>query len=299
MRKPLLEALATQLLCCDGAMGTQLMARGMTSGECGMLWNVNRPGDVKSVHDAYRSGGCDLITTNSFGGSASVLGRHGQAARGRELNIAAAQLARAAAGDDAWVLGDIGPFGDFLDPLGDMMPDDLRLIFKDQIEALLTGGADAVLVETMVDPAEAVVGVEAARLVSATIPVVVTYAFQKPSPGVFKTIMGTTVTEAVTRALDAGADIVGANCGTGLDLDDYVELGRQLVAAAAGKPVILQPNAGAPRTVGDDTVYDASPEQMADTARRLMAAGVRIIGGCCGTTPAHLKAMAAAVHGAS
>ena len=268
MRKPLLEALATQLLCCDGAMGTQLMARGMTSGECGMLWNVNRPGDVKSVHDAYRSGGCDLITTNSFGGSASVL-------------------------------GDVGPFGDFLDPLGDMMPDDLRVIFKEQIEALLEGGADAILVETMVDPAEAVVGVEAARLVSATIPVVVTYAFQKPSPGVFKTIMGTTVTEAVTRALDAGADIVGANCGTGLDLDDYVELGRQLVAAAAGKPVILQPNAGAPRTVGDDTVYDASPEQMADTARRLMAAGVRIIGGCCGTTPDHLKAMAAAVHGAS
>ncbi|MFO1522198.1 MAG: homocysteine S-methyltransferase family protein [Kiritimatiellia bacterium] len=295
MRKPLLDALASHLLCCDGAMGTQLMARGMSSGECGMLWNVNRAADVRAVHDAYRSAGCDLITTNSFGGSASVLGRHGRADQVRDLNMAAARLARESAGEDAWVLGDVGPFGDFLEPLGDMTPEELRPIFQAQIEALLAGGADAILVETMVDPAEAVVGIEAAKLASPHAPVIATYAFQKPAPGVFRTIMGTTVAEAVERAVAAGADIVGANCGTGLDLDDYVLLAGQLVAAAGTVPVILQPNA-APRRWWARTPSTTPPR--ADGGHRAApdGGGVRIIGGCCGTTPAHLKAMAATVH---
>jgi 5-methyltetrahydrofolate--homocysteine methyltransferase len=279
-------------------MGTQLLARGLTSGECGMVWNVERPGDVGGIHLAYRNAGCDLITTNSFGGSRFALELHGLADRVAELNRAAARVARAAAGDSGWVLGDVGPFGDFLEPVGDVTADELREAFGAQIAALLEGGADAILVETMSDPAEAVVGVEAAKACAADVPVVVTYAFQKTAPGEFRTMMGTSAAEAVRRATAAGAEIVGANCGTALSLEDYVKLAEQLVAAAGNALVIVQPNAGSPRIENGRTIYDATPEEMAATATRLLSAGVRIIGGCCGTTPAHLAAMSRAVKAA-
>ena len=290
-RNSLLDELALRCLCCDGAMGTQLMARGLTSGTCGMLWNVQRPGDVAGIHLTYRDAGCDLITTNSFGGSPIALQRHGLADRVAELNRAAAQTARAAAGDHGWVLGDVGPCGDFLEPLGDLTADELRDAFRVQIAALLEGGADAVLLETLSDPAEAVVGVEAAKACAAGVPVIVTYAFQRTAAGEFRTMMGTSVADALRAAIDAGAQIVGANCGTGLTLDHYVELAGQLVRSAGDAIVIVQPNAGLPHVANGLTVYDATPEEMAATATRLLESGVRIIGGCCGTTPAHLAAI--------
>ena len=260
-----------------------------------MLWNVDRPDNVRAVHDAYRSAGCDLITTNSFGGSAPVLDRHGLSARVAELNRAAAEIARATVGETGWVLGDVGPFGDFLEPLGDTTADELREIFRAQIAALLAGGADAILVETMSDPAEAVVGVEAAKSCDVDVPVIVTYAFQKTGPGEFRTMMGTSVEEAVQCATGAGAQVVGSNCGTSLDLDDYVQLAEQIVSAAGSAYVIIQPNAGAPRMEGGRTFYDATPAQMAENATRLLAAGARIIGGCCGTTPEHIASVSRAI----
>jgi 5-methyltetrahydrofolate--homocysteine methyltransferase len=277
-------------------MGTQLLARGLASGSCGMLWNLERPGDVGGIHLAYRDAGCNLITTNSFGGSRFALELHGLGDRVVELNRAAARVARAAAGSDGWVVGDVGPFGDFLEPVGDVTADELRDAFRDQIKGLIEGGADVILVETMSDPAEAVVGVEAAKSCSADIPVIVTYAFQKTGPGQFRTMMGTTVDEAISRATGAGAEIVGANCGTALSLDDYVELAGQLVKAAGGAYVIVQPNAGSPRTENGRTIYDASPEEMAVTAQRLLDVGVSIVGGCCGTTPLHLASMSRTIH---
>ena len=296
MKRPsLLDQLVKRPLCCDGAMGTQLLARGLGSGECGMLWNVNRPAEVGGIHLAYRNAGCDLITTNSFGGSRFALELHGLANRVTELNRAAAQVARAAAGDHGWVLGDVGPFGDFLEPVGDTTADELRAAFQAQMAALIEGGADAILVETMSDPAEAVVGIEATKACAMAVPVIATYAFQKTAPGEFRTMMGTTAAEAVKSATGAGAEIVGANCGTGLSLDDYVKLAEQLVAAAGQAKVIVQPNAGSPRTENGRTIYDATPEEMAATALRLLATGVHIIGGCCGTTPAHLAAVSRAV----
>jgi 5-methyltetrahydrofolate--homocysteine methyltransferase len=292
---PLLEEISRRPLVCDGAMGTQLMARGLTSGECGMLWNLDRPADVGGIHAAYRAAGCDLVTTNSFGGSRFALEFHGQAGRVAELNRAAAQVARAAAGANGWVLGDVGPFGGFLEPVGDTAPEDVAAAFRDQIAALIAGGADAILVETMSDPAEAVIGIAAAKACNKSIPVVATYTFEKTASGEFRTMMGTTAAEAMQRAIAAGADIVGTNCGTGLNLDDYILLAQQLVAAAGKTPVIVQPNAGAPRMENGKTIYDATPEQMAACARRLRETGVRIIGGCCGTSPALLAAMSRAV----
>jgi 5-methyltetrahydrofolate--homocysteine methyltransferase len=273
-------------------MGTQLIQRGMQIGECGMLWNAERPDDIKSVHQAYRSAGCRLITTNSFGGSRSMLERHGLGDKVAEWNRRAAELAGEVAGPDGWVIGDVGPFGDFLEPLGDTTAEELEAIFREQINALVAGGADAILVETMSDPGELCAGIRAARAVT-DLPVIATYAFQK-SAGEFRTMMGTKVAEAIAAAFDAGASIAGANCGTDLSLEDYVELARQIVAAAGGRPTIMQPNAGAPHQVGGEVSYDATPEEMADLARTLRGLGISIVGGCCGTSPAHLAAMAKA-----
>ena len=279
-------------------MGTQLLARGLASGTCGMLWNVQRPQDVRDIHLAYRNAGCDLITTNSFGGSRFALQLHGLTERVAELNRAAAQVARTAAGEHGWVLGDVGPCGEFLEPVGDLTADELREALGVQIAALLDGGADAILLETLSDPAEAVVGVEASKACNAQVPVIVSYTFQKTAPNEFRTMMGTSVADALKPVIAAGAEIVGANCGTSLSLEDYLDLAVQLVAAAAGQAsVIVQPNAGSPRIDHGHTVYDATPDEMAATAIRLRDAGVRVIGGCCGTTPAHLAAMSRALRG--
>ncbi|MCX6874689.1 MAG: homocysteine S-methyltransferase family protein [Verrucomicrobia bacterium] len=291
MKKPsLAEACRCSALTCDGAMGTQLIQRGMQTGECGMRWNAERPDDIKTVHQAYRSAGCRLITTNSFGGSRSMLERHGLGGKVAEWNRQAAELASEIAGPEGWVLGDVGPFGDFLEPMGDTTAEELEAIFREQITALVEGGADAILVETMSDPGELCAGIRAARAVT-DLPVIATYAFQK-SAGTFRTLMGTKVAEAIAAAYAAGAAIAGANCGTDLSLADYLELAKEIVAAAGGRATILQPNAGVPHQVDGEIRYDATPEEMAELARALRTLGISIVGGCCGTSPAHLAAMA-------
>ncbi len=285
----LLNALARRPLLCDGGMGTQLIARGLAAGESAERWNLDRPQDVAAIHRAYRQAGCDLLTTNTFQGTATALTMHGLSDRLVELNSAAARLASSVA-DGAWVLGDVGPFGGFLEPVGETTAAQLEAIFAQQMAALRDGGADGVIVETMSDPAEVEVAARTAKVV-ADWPVIATYAFE---PG-FRTMMGVTAADAVRRAIDAGADVVGANCGTSLSLDDYVALAGELVAAAGDVPVIVQPNAGSPQQIDGRTVHPATPADMAAIVPRLLDVGVRVIGGCCGTTPAHLAAIVAAM----
>jgi 5-methyltetrahydrofolate--homocysteine methyltransferase len=292
--KNLLTELSARPLLCDGAMGTQLIAAGLAPGDCGMLWCVEKPEAVEGVHRRYRDAGCDLITSNSFGGCATNLERHGLVPRANELNRAAAQVARRAAGDNAWVLADIGPFGGFLEPLGEMTADDLLKLFVQQGTALKAGGADAALIETMTDPGEVAVAIKAMKQVGDW-PVIATYAFDRGDGKNYRTMMGTTVEQAMQETIAAGADIVGANCGTAMDLDDYARLAEQMVRAAGKTPVIIQPNAGAPQNVGGKDIYPATPAEMAALVPRLLAAGARIIGGCCGTSPDHLRAMGAAL----
>ncbi len=293
-RSEFLDRLNRGILTCDGAMGTQLMAAGLAPGGCGETWNIDRPDAVGDVHRRYRAAGCDCVTTNTFGGSSAALDRHGKSADVARLNAAGAAVARSAA-PGAIVLGDIGPFGGFLEPIGDTTESQAAEMFLAQAKALLEGGADAALVETMSDPAELAVAVRAARQ-AGDWAVIATYAFGR-ADGVFRTMMGTTVTDAVAAAIDAGADVVGTNCGTSLSLDDYADLAAELVAAAGSVPVIVQPNAGSPQTIDGKLVYAATPRQMADLARKLKSLGVALIGGCCGTTPEHLKAMVQAVGG--
>jgi len=297
----LLNQIKSKPILSDGGMGTQLMRAGLPAGACGVAWNVDNPDAVKGVHQRYRKSGCQCVTTNTFQGSREVLAQHGQAERTAELNLAAAQVARDAiasadgnqADQPGWVLGDCGPFGGFLEPLGTTTPEELLDIFTEQFNALHRGGADVALIETMSDPGEVALAIKAAKAV-ADWPVIATYAFQK-SGDRFTTMMGVGVEDLIKQTIDAGADVVGANCGTELSLDDYRELAQQLVAAAGDTPVILQPNAGSPVMENGDLVYKATPDDMAALARDLADIGVRIIGGCCGTTPEHLQAMAAVV----
>ncbi|MBI5395909.1 MAG: homocysteine S-methyltransferase family protein, partial [Verrucomicrobia bacterium] len=190
--KNLLSELSQRPLLCDGAMGTQLIAEGLAPGDCGMLWNVMRPETIESVHRRYREAGCELITANSFTGCVTNLERHGLSGRADELNGAAAEVARRAANDAAWVLADIGPFGGFLEPLGEMKPEELVKLFVQQAIALESSGADAALIETMTDPGEVVVAVKAMKQVSDW-PVIATYAFDRGDGKTYRTMMGTTV----------------------------------------------------------------------------------------------------------
>jgi len=295
MKPNLLDVVNERVLVCDGAMGTQLFEAGLTPGACGELWNIDQPTVIQAVHQRYRDAGCDLITTNTFGGMRSQLERHGLAERVTEINKAAAEVARNVVGDDGWALGDIGPFGDFLEPIGEVSHAQLTEIFTAQARALHSGGVDAFIVETMSDVNEMAVAIKACKHVDASMPVLATYAFESRGSDDLRTMMGVTVEQAVTEATAAGADVVGANCGTSLGLDDYRALAAALVKFAGSTPVSLQPNAGSPRNVDESLVYDATPEDMAALANDLVAAGVRGVGGCCGTTPTILQAMAAAI----
>ncbi len=291
----LVELLRRRPLVCDGGMGTQLQAQGLLPGASGEAWNADEAGNVRRVHLAYLDAGADLLITNTFGGTALALALHGlDPARTAELNRAGARLAREAAGERAFVLGDMGPFGGLLAPVGDAEPEAVAAAFLEQARALLAGGADALLVETMSDPVELSLAVAAARQAGAR-QVWATGAYQATPDG-YRTMMGTDVAGMVEAALEAGADVVGANCGTHLSLEDYRLLLADLSAAARGKPILIQPNAGSPELQPDGSVrYPVGHAAFAAAVPGLLAAGARIIGGCCGTGPAHVAAVAAAM----
>jgi 5-methyltetrahydrofolate--homocysteine methyltransferase len=288
------EALLGPTIVCDGGMGTQLVERGLRNGDVPELWNIHRAADVAAVHRAYVDAGCQCVTTNTFGASSVALARHGLDAQADTLNAAGVRLARDAVAGRAYVLGDIGPLTQMLEPYGDITEAQAFASFAEQARALVEAGADGLVIETMSDPNELGLAVGAARSVTSD-PVIATFAFSRAADGTFRTMMGTSVAECLRSAIDAGADVVGANCGTSLSLPDYLDLARDLVEHAGPTPVIVQPNAGSPKLIDGRYTYDATPDAMASLARDLRSAGVRIMGGCCGTTPAHLDAISKAI----
>lgn len=293
-RNEFTKRLAAGVLVCDGAMGTQLYARGLANGACGVRWNVDQPQHVRRIHESYIQAGCQIITTNTFQAGRRSLALHGLSDDTALLNRAGAAVARQAAGASTLVAADIGPFGGFLEPVGETSESELLELFTEQLAAMRDGGADLVLIETMSDPSEVAVAIAAARSV-ADWPIVATFTFQHAGDRLL-TMMGQSVAEVSERAIEAGADVVGTNCGTALDLDAYRELAGQFVAAAGDHPVIVQPNAGSPIERDGQLHYPATPADMAALAVDLRDMGVRVIGGCCGTSPAHLAAMASALH---
>jgi 5-methyltetrahydrofolate--homocysteine methyltransferase len=276
-------------------MGTQLQLAGLEPGGCGEAWNADAPEKVKMIQGRYAEAGSDCLITNTFGGCRIPLARHEQEDRAAELNEAAARLAREVMGSDRWVIGDIGPFGGILAPLGEHEPDDVSAAFLEQARALVRGGVDAIIVETQTALEELTLGVEAAKQAideagdGETVPVIGSMAFDRMKTGVPRTMMGVDPETAAGRMLELGVDIIACNCGTDLGITEFVEIVKTYRAVAPATPVMAQPNAGMPTLDGDTVIYRETPEMMASGVRTLVESGADIVGGCCGTTPEHIR----------
>ena len=277
----------------DGAMGTQLIARGVEAGRCNDYLNIDSPDTIFEIHQSYLQAGSDAVLTNTFGANKFALARHGFSDKVKEINTAAAKIARRAAGEQKYVLGDIGPSGGFLEPLGDLKPEELKDAFAEQAKALLAGGVDGFIIETETALDEITIAIEAAKSVCGELSVFASMAFDKVADG-FRTMMGVDVESAVAKMVSLGVDAVGFNCGT-LLLDEYVELAGKFVstvkASSANVLIYAEPNAGKPQLVDGRAVYKVTPEDFATAIEKIRSAGVNIIGGCCGTGPEHIGAV--------
>ena len=280
-----------EVLISDGAMGTFLHAKGLAPGECPESWCVSHPDVVQGIAQAYIDAGSDIVETNSFGGTSFKLKPYGFAANVAEFNRAAAALAKEAMGDKGYVAASVGPTGHIVEEEGgDTTPEALYAAFAEQVKALAEGGADAICIETMMSLTEAVQAIRAAKE-NTSLPVICTFTFEPGARG-FRTMMGLKPDRAAREAAAAGADIVGANCGNGIV--NMIEITRQMRAAVPGAPILIHANAGAPVVEDGKTVFKETPEFMASRIKELIEAGANIVGGCCGTTPEHIRAMAQA-----
>jgi homocysteine S-methyltransferase len=286
-----LDRLRERPLLGDGAMGTMLYARGVPLDACFDVLNVNEPKVVQGIHAEYIQAGADWIETNTFGANRFKLGVHGLSSRVREINLRGVKLARdvrETMGRDVFVVGSMGPLGKYLAPLGSITPEEGRAAFLEQAEGLLEGGVDAFVVETFSDLTEIQLAVEAIRAIT-DLPIITQVAFTQD----LVTFLGHTPTEVARTLRDLPVQVVGANCSVGSStLFDVLE---HMLPEAGGLPIAIQPNAGLPSRIGERLIYISSPSYMADYAARMIAAGARMVGGCCGTNADHIRAMREAV----
>ena len=290
MKKRLQDAIRERTLLGDGAMGTQLMLAGLEQGNCGEAWNTAHPDRVLAIQRRYVEAGSDCLITNTFGGSRIMLNRHSHADDVAGINAAAVRIAREAFGDrEGYVLGDIGPFGGLMEPYGDFTEAEVRDAFAEQAQALVDAGADAIIIETQTGLEELGIALTEARKAGAAC-VIGSMAYDVTLDGsTFRTMMGIDPERAAMFMEEHGADIVALNCGTGMDM----ERARQAVIRyqqATSLPIMAQPNAGQPKLIEMKVVYDETPEQMVKGIVPLLETGVNIIGGCCGSSPDHIRA---------
>jgi len=280
-----------KILVGDGAMGTMLQAAGLTAGECPEEWNVSHSEDVAKIQQAYAIAGSDIIETNSFGGNKYRLGFHGFSDSVSLFNKKSAEITRSICPEDKFVAGSVGPTGKFLEPMGDVTKEQLTNAFKEQIDALLTGGVDILIIETMSDIEEALAAINAARFLSSEIPVLATMTYEKHTTG-YRTMMGVQPEDMVHPLIDAGVDAIGANCGTGME--DMIKIVRD-IRKKTQFPLLVQANAGLPEQEADKIHYKESPQDRGESVKQILQLGVNVIGGCCGTTPEHIRATREAV----
>jgi 5-methyltetrahydrofolate--homocysteine methyltransferase len=280
-----------KVLISDGAWGTFLYKKGMMAGECPELWCLNRPNDVADIAKSYIEAGADMPQSDSFGGSCFKLEHFGLADKAAEINEAAAKASRKGAGKDKWVIASIGPTGKML-VTEEVTEKEMYDAFKVQAVALEKGGADAACIETMSDIEEAALAVKAVKE-NTKLEVICTFSFEKTVKGDYKTMMGVSPTDAAKAMIKAGADIIGTNCGNGIER--MIEIVKEMRKVSKTVPILVHANAGLPHNVDGKDVFPETPEDMAKQVPGLVAAGANIIGGCCGTTPAHIKAIKEAV----
>ncbi len=281
-----------KILVSDGAWGTFLQEKGLEPGECPEEWNLTHPDEVVDIAQRYIQSGADMVETNSFGGSRFKLEKFGLAGKVFDLNRAAAALSKKAAGEK-FVLGSIGPTGKIL-MMGEVTRQELYDAFKEQAEGLEAGGADAIMVETMTDLEEATLAVKAAKE-NTRLEVFCTMTFEKTLSGEYRSMMGVSPSEMVEPIIRAGADLIGANCGNGIE--GMVGIVEEIRKVNTDIPVLVHANAGMPVYQEGKTVFPETPGEMARMVPQIIAAGANVIGGCCGTTPDHICKLRDVVNG--
>jgi 5-methyltetrahydrofolate--homocysteine methyltransferase len=281
----IIERLNEHVLICDGAMGTMLILKGMPQGDCPDYWGIKKHKVLLGIHKEYIQAGADMITTNTFGSNWLKLKKYKLHKKVKQINKAAVDIAKDAAGDKAYVLGDIGPTGEYIKPVGEIEAKDMVSVFTEQAKILEESGVDAIILETFSDMEELKNAILAVKE-NTKLPVIASMTFQKLPEKGFRTTSGITIPQLVNECLLAGADVIGSNCTvTGIDMIDIVSEIRALGTAF----IIAQPNAGMPRLEKGKTVYDESPEDFAKNIKAILEKGANIIGGCCGTGPGYIK----------
>jgi 5-methyltetrahydrofolate--homocysteine methyltransferase len=281
-----------KILVSDGAWGTFLYEKGMKAGECPDAWSIDHFDDVVDIAKSYADAGADMVESNSFGASCYKLEHFGLQDKAAEINEYAVRASRKGAGEK-FVIASIGPTGKLL-VTEEVTEEDLYEAFKVQAVALEKGGADAVCIETMSDAEEACCAIRATKE-NTKLEIIATFSFDKTVQGTYKTMMGLSPADAVKAALEAGADIVGTNCGNGIER--MIEIVREMKAAYPDALILVHANAGLPQNVNGKDVFPETPEMMAAQVNAIIEAGANIIGGCCGTTPAHIAAIKKVVDG--
>ena len=289
MKKPLQEAIRERILLGDGAMGTQLQQAGLEPGGCGEAWNIEHPERVLAIQKNYVEAGSDCLITNTFGGSGIMLERHEHSGEVESINQAGARIAREAfGGKEGYVIGDIGPFGGLMEPYGEVTEESVRDAFGEQARALVSGGVDAIIIETQTSLEELGIGLRAAREAGAPC-VIGSMAYDVTFDGEeIRTMMGIGPEDAAEFMAENGADIIALNCGSGVDVA-WAARAVERYRRISDLPTMAQPNAGLPELVDMEVVYRQIPEEMTAELTALVSAGANIVGGCCGSSPAHLR----------
>ncbi len=283
--KKFFEQLETKkIIVSDGAWGTELFKLGLRAGECPELWNETNREEILKIAKSYIDVGSDIISTNSFGGSSIKLSHYNLENKAYELNKLAAEISREAAVDKL-VMGSVGPTGKFL-MTGDVSGEELIESFTNQIKALIDGGVDAILLETFYDIDEAECAIKAARNF-ADVPLICSFTFDRNTYGEYRTMMGSTPKDVLQAMITLGVDVIGVNCGGGFN--NMIDLVKELRDYSHNIPLLVQPNAGLPETIDGRIVYSETPEVISNFVKSFLSIGINIIGGCCGTTPDHIK----------